>query len=85
MAWDAPDDRDPETGDALFGHVYLLPQKGIYILENLNLEELARDRRWTFAFVGVPLKLVGATGSPLRPLALVQTKGAGDHSPRLAR
>jgi kynurenine formamidase len=71
MMWDAPDDRDPETGATLFAHLYLLPQKGIYIIENLNLEELARDRRWEFAFVGVPLKLRGATGSPLRPLALV--------------
>jgi kynurenine formamidase len=71
MSWDVPGERDPETGATLFGHVYLLPQKGIYIIENLNLEELARDRRYAFAFVGVPLKLTGATGSPLRPLALV--------------
>jgi kynurenine formamidase len=72
MAWDAPDERDPETGATLFGHGYLLPQKGIYIMENLNLEELARDRRHLFAFIGIPLKLQGATGSPLRPLALVK-------------
>jgi kynurenine formamidase len=71
MAWDVPGERDPETGSALFAHAYLLPQKGIYIIENLNLEELARDLRFEFAFVGVPLKFVGATGSPLRPLALV--------------
>jgi kynurenine formamidase len=71
MAWDAPDERDPETGATLFAHVYLLPKRGIYIIENLNLEELARDRRYEFAFIGIPLKLVGATGSPLRPLALV--------------
>ncbi len=71
MMWDAPDDRDPETGATLFAHLYLLPQKGVYIIENLNLEELARDRRWEFAFIGVPLKFRGATGSPLRPLALV--------------
>jgi kynurenine formamidase len=70
MAWDVPDDRDPETGATLFAHVYLLPQKGIYIIENLALEELARDRKWTFAFVCVPLKFRGATGSPVRPLAL---------------
>ena len=72
MAWDVPDERDPETGATLFAHVYLLPQKGIYIIENLNLEELARDRRWEFAFIAAPLKFQGATGSPLRPLALVQ-------------
>jgi kynurenine formamidase len=70
MAWDAPDDRDPETGATLFAHVYLLPQKGIYIIENVNLEELARDRCYVFAFIGIPLKFQGATGSPLRPLAL---------------
>jgi kynurenine formamidase len=71
MAWDVPGERDPETGATLFAHAYLLPHKGIYILENLNLEELARDRRWVFGFVAAPLKLQGATGSPLRPLALV--------------
>jgi kynurenine formamidase len=70
MSWDVPEERDPETGATLFGHVYLLPQKGIYIMENLNLEELARARCYSFAFVGIPLKFTGATGSPLRPLAL---------------
>ena len=72
MSWDVPEERDPETGATLFGHVYLLPQKGVYIIENLALEELARDRRYEFAFVGVPLKFRGATGSPLRPLALAE-------------
>lgn len=71
MIWDVPDERDPETGATLFAHVHLLTQKGIYILENLNLEELARDRRHEFAFIGIPLKFNGATGSPIRPLALV--------------
>jgi kynurenine formamidase len=71
MAWDAADERDPETGATLFGHVYLLPQKGIYIMENLNLEALAKDRGYVFAFIGIPLKFKGATGSPIRPLALL--------------
>jgi kynurenine formamidase len=71
MAWDVPGERDPETGATLFAHVYLLPQKGIYIIENLNLQELSRDRQWVFGFVAIPLKFRGATGSPLRPLALV--------------
>lgn len=74
MAWDEPGERDPETGATLFAHVHLLTRCGIYILENLNLEELARDRCWTFAFVGIPLKFQGATGSPLRPLALVESE-----------
>jgi len=71
MAWDVLDVRDPETGATLFAHVYLLPQKGIYIMENLDLEGLARDRRYSFAFICIPLKFKGATGSPIRPLALV--------------
>jgi kynurenine formamidase len=72
MAWDVPGERDPDTGATLFAHVHLLTQKGVYIMENLNLEELARDRVWTFAFIAAPLKFQGATGSPLRPLALAQ-------------
>jgi kynurenine formamidase len=71
MAWDVTGERDPETGATLFAHLYLLPKKGIYIIENLSLEALARDRCYRFAFVGIPLKFQGATGSPLRPLALV--------------
>jgi kynurenine formamidase len=71
MAWDVPGERDADTGATLFAHVHLLAQKGIYIIENLNLEELARDHCYRFAFVGIPLKFRGATGSPLRPLALV--------------
>jgi kynurenine formamidase len=71
MAWDVPEERDAESGATLFAHIYLLTQKGIYIIENLNLEDLASDRHYSFGFIGIPLKLNGATGSPLRPLALV--------------
>ena len=70
MSWDVPGERDPESGASLFAHYYLLPQKGIYIIENLNLQELATAQCYSFAFVGIPLKFNGATGSPLRPLAL---------------
>ena len=50
--------------------VHLLVESGIHIIEALNLEELSRDRVYEFAFVAAPLKIVGATGSPIRPLAL---------------
>ncbi len=56
MTWDVPGERDPETGASMFAHVHLLAQKGIYIIENLNLETLARDSHYEFAFLGVPLK-----------------------------
>jgi kynurenine formamidase len=52
-------------------HVHLLVETGVHIIENLNLEELARDAVYEFAFVGAPLKIRGATGAPMRPLALV--------------
>jgi kynurenine formamidase len=52
-------------------HGLLLVEHGIHIIEHLNLEELSHVGVWEFLFVLVPLKLVGATGSPVRPLALV--------------
>lgn len=51
-------------------HVHLLVERGVYILESLYLEDLARDRVSTFVFVAAPLKIRGATGSPIRPFAL---------------
>jgi kynurenine formamidase len=53
-------------------HRHLLVEAGIHIIELLDLEEVARDSVSEFLFVAVPLKLVGATGSPLRPLAVVE-------------
>jgi kynurenine formamidase len=71
MTWDVPTERDPETGATLFAHVYLLPKKGVYIMENLALEQLAAARVYEFGFIATPLKLNGATGSPIRPIAIV--------------
>jgi kynurenine formamidase len=51
-------------------HQWLLTRHGIYLLENLDLSELARDRATTFAFVFAPLRLKGATGSPGNPVAI---------------
>src|SRR5581483_6666593 len=38
-------------------HVHLLVESGIHIIECLNLEELAAERRHTFLFVAIPLKI----------------------------
>ena len=51
-------------------HQWLLVRNGIYLLENLDLEELAQDKVWEFAFVFSPLRLWGATGSPGNPIAV---------------
>jgi len=53
-------------------HVHLLVESGIHIIECLNLEELARDGVREFTFVALPLKIRGGTGSPVRPVALVE-------------
>ena len=52
-------------------HVHLLVESGIHIIECLNLEELAAAGVYEFLFVALPLKIRGATGSPVRPVALV--------------
>ncbi|MBW3623373.1 MAG: cyclase family protein [Armatimonadetes bacterium] len=71
MAWDVIGLYDEEIGSDLPGHLILLVRHGIYILENLDLEALAASGHSRFLFICAPLKLVGATGSPVRPLALV--------------
>jgi len=70
MAWDLPDEHDPELG-SLPGHTILIVQEGIHIIESLYLEELAADGVREFGFICLPLKLRGGTGSPVRPIALV--------------
>jgi kynurenine formamidase len=71
MAWDEVGLVDPDLKVTLPGHVILLVRYGIYIIENLFLEELARDQCYEFTFICLPLKLRGATGSPVRPIAIV--------------
>jgi kynurenine formamidase len=71
MAWDAPGLEDPELGCLMAGHLILLARQGIYIIENLALDDLAASGHRRFEFVCTPLKLVGATGSPVRPVAVV--------------
>jgi kynurenine formamidase len=51
-------------------HTYLLAEKGVMFIEQIFLEDLAADRVYTFAFIGASLKLRGASGSPMRPLAI---------------
>jgi kynurenine formamidase len=52
-------------------HLHFLFETGIYIMESMNLEVLARDGVSDFTFVASPLRIRGGTGSPLRPLAVV--------------
>ncbi|HEY1518878.1 MAG TPA: cyclase family protein [Solirubrobacteraceae bacterium] len=51
-------------------HIELLNQRGIFIIEMVDCEELARDEVYEFCFVCLPLTIRGATGSMVRPVAL---------------
>jgi len=51
-------------------HVYLLVDSGVPIMECLNLAELVRDQVYEFLLIVTPLKLKGATGSVIHPLAI---------------
>ena len=52
-------------------HRLLLVERGIYIMEHLNLEEASALGITEFLFVAAPLRIVGGTGSPIRPLAVI--------------
>jgi kynurenine formamidase len=56
---------------ALEVHVELLTKAGVFIFECLDLRELARRRMYRFLFAALPLRLPGATGSPVNPAAIV--------------
>ena len=52
-------------------HRVLLVENGIHIIEVMNLEGLAEARAYEFLLILAPLRIVGGTGSPVRPLAVV--------------
>jgi len=59
------------AGDPQPVHRFLLQERGIPIMEWVNQEDLARDGIGAFLFVCLPLPITGATGSLIRPLAIV--------------
>lgn len=60
-----------EPGVRPFGlHPRVIFQQGGYLIEYLDLEELADARVNEFLFVAAPLKIVDGAGSPINPLAI---------------
>ena len=51
-------------------HCYMFATAGAQIIEVLDLEVVAAEKVHEFAIVALPLKLRGATGSPIRPIAV---------------
>jgi kynurenine formamidase len=63
--------RPAAYGKELFSvHMMLLADHGIYIVENANLEPLSDAKAYVVLLVLTPLRIQGATGSPLRALAV---------------
>jgi kynurenine formamidase len=65
----APDPGHPANPQPV--HTHLLIEHGIYLMESLDLEGIAADRVHEFLFVALPLKIRGATGSMVDPLAVI--------------
>ena len=61
---------NPDPSLAFPVHQELIMKNGIFNIENLALDELARDAAYEFLFVFTPVRFKGATGSPGRPLAI---------------
>lgn len=51
-------------------HSSMLTERGVPIMQNVNLEGLANDQVYEFAFIGSSIKLRGSDGAPMRPIAL---------------
>ena len=65
----APDPGVPSNPQPV--HAQLLIEQGIYIMESIYLENLARKRAYEFRFVTLPIKIVDTTGSMIDPVAVV--------------
>ena len=52
-------------------HVDFIWNRGAYIMEILNLDDLAKDRAYEFFFVLGPLLLKGGIGVPINPVAIL--------------
>lgn len=61
---------NPDKNLSLPVHQLALVVYGIFLLENMKLDELAAKKIYEFAFVVQPLKVKGGTGSTVAPVAI---------------
>ncbi len=61
----------PFKDAALTTHRAMLVERGVHLIENLFLEDVAVADVREGLFVGLPLRITGATGSWLRPVLIV--------------
>lgn len=60
----------PEDSENLPVHSFLIYERGIPHVESLYLDRLAADRVYEFVFIALPLRIRGATGSQIHPIAI---------------
>ena len=66
-----PQDSQAVGGSFIPVHVFLLVEQGVHILEFHNLEQLAADRAYEFAYIATTNALKGSVaGTALRPIAM---------------
>jgi kynurenine formamidase len=60
-----------EAGAGIFEvHEILIPMNGIHILENMNTEEMVKDKAWEFLFTLGPARITGAVQAIINPIAI---------------
>ncbi len=69
MGQAGPPEGTPE-GLPFVVHHYNLTHSGIHQIQNMKLDELARDRVWTSCTIILPLRSAGNSGSPVRPVSI---------------
>ena len=74
---DGNSDTTPSTTEGIDFpiHALALNAMGVHLLDYLRLEDLVaacvRESRWEFLFFAAPLRVVGGTGSPVNPIAVL--------------
>jgi kynurenine formamidase len=61
---------NPDKSVSLPVHQIALVVNGIFLIENMKLDQLAASRTYEFAFMVQPLKIKGGSGSAVAPIAL---------------
>jgi kynurenine formamidase len=60
-----------ESGEPAPVHLAMLQERGVYLLELVDLEGLAAAGASIFTLVLAPLRITGGVGSPVNPLAII--------------
>ena len=69
-SWSSEVEPNPQAGLVEPVHQELMMKNGILNLENMRFDDLVADRVNEFLLIVTPIRFKGATGSPVRPIAI---------------